>query len=412
MKNIIALVMACAFPMIVHAEEGKKLIWNNIPFVKAGSYYEFNAELSRTRADARLALMGELASLLVPMAYSTDDVVRLAQVLANTLIRFDGLVRQHAQEVHQGIPTSLADDFKAGLTQLNTDYRLNEGEQRTGLAQLAREDLQVIADRKVPLEHARKLIRDLRYLAYGSYTVVGAGTVRAVLTLEHVTTSRALSVSAQGPIAEVGGQLAKRVFDLLQREEFPNWDNPQPHLTWIAPAFPQVSVSAQVAARYCKGQKARLPYAEELLQASMAGPYRNGGVGPLIDHVAYIVADKNRFDEQYYYSTGEEGQAQTGGPLHTAAGHGALNGYYWCVRGEPSTDTLFNQAVYRLIRQNLQRNRDEVVVALEYVLAQKYALDSDPPVRDFRKKRTSQSFQSVESAVQFLAKNEVYLQLP
>ena len=412
MKLLIAVFLACVLSANACADDGKKLIWNQIPFVKAGNYFEFNAELSKTRAEARGELMGQLSSLLLPLAYSTDDVVRLAQVLANTLVRFDALVRQHAEEVHRGIPASLADDFKASLDHFAVEHRLNDNEQRTGLAYLDRDELRKLSLRKLPVEQARKIMHDIRYLAYGSYTVVDRRVVRAVLTLEDLLTSRVLNVSAQGPIGDVGGLLATKVFDILQGDEYPNWENPQPQLTWIAPAAPQSTVNATLAARYCNGQNARLPYAEELMQAAMAGPYRKGGIGPLKDHSVYIVADKNRFDEQYFYGTGEEAQSQTGGPLYTAAGHGPLTGYYWCVRGAPSNETLFNQAVYRLIRQNLQVNRPEVVFALEYVLANTYDANSDPLGHEVGKAQKPPSFQSLKGAIQFLAKNEIFLQVP
>jgi hypothetical protein len=412
MKLLIAFFLAYVLAVSACADEGKKLIWNQIPFVKAGNYLEFNAELSRTRAEARSELLGEFSALLLPLAYSTDDVVRLAQVLANTLVRFDGLVRQHGEEVHRGIPASLAEDFKAGLDQLVSEHRLNDNEQRTGLAYLDRDELRKLSSRKIPVEEARRVMHDIRFLAYGSYTIVGRRVVRAVLTLEDLLTSRVLNVSAQGPIGDVGGLLAARVFDILQGDEYPNWENPQPQLTWIAPAAPQSMVNAMLAARYCAGQKARLPYAEELMQAAMAGPYRTGGIGPLKNHAVYIVADKNRFDEQYYYGTGEEAQSQTGGPLYTGAGHGPLTGYYWCVRGAPSNETLFNQAVYRLIRQNLQVNRPEVVFALEYVLANTYDTNSDPLGHEVGKAQKQPSFQSLKGAIQFLAKNEIFLQVP
>lgn len=412
MKLIVAFILASVFSASAFAEEGKKLIWNNIPFVKAGNYLEFNAELSKTRAQARSELLGELTALLVPLAYSSDDVVRLTQVLANTLVRFDGLVRQHAAEVHQGIPVSLSDDFKAGMDRLANEHRLNDNERRTGLAYLAREDLQQMAQRKSPADEARKLMRALRYLAYGSYTVTGRGVVRAVLTLEDLVTARSLSFSAQGPIDEVGGLLAAKVFDALQGNEYPNWENSQIQLTWIAPSFPQTRVSAPVAARYCQSQHARLPFAEEMLAAAMAGPYRKGGIGPMLRDAVYIVADKHRHDEPYYYGTSEEAQTQTGGPLYTSAGHGTLLAHYWCVRGEPSSATLFNQAVFRLIRQNLERNRHDLVFALEYVLTNTKDLAADPLGHDFGRTRGRVAFQSKESAIQFLAENEVFLQLP
>ena len=413
MKLVVALILVHLFCAGASAAEpGKKLIWANIPFVKGGNYAEFEAELSKTRAKARGELLGELASLLIPLASSSNDVAGLAQVLAITIVQFDELARQHAKEVHEGIPASLAEDFRAGVDRFYKDRRLNDIEQQTGLASMSRGDLRDMTRKKMPLADALKLVRDLRFVAYGTYTVIDRGNVRAVLNLEDLITLRVRSFSAQGPVGDVGGLLAGKVVDFLQGVEYPNWENPQPQLTWIAPAFPQTKVSAQLAARYCEGQKARLSYTAELLQAALGGNYRKGGIGPLIGNSEYIVADQNRYDGQYYYTTSETAQAQTGGPVHTAAGHGTVTGYYWCVRGTPSRDTLFDQAIYRLIRQNQQAMRRDVVVALEYVLIKRNEFGSEPRGSGPGAIPYDGSFMSLESAVQFLAENGVYLQFP
>ncbi|MSQ60319.1 MAG: hypothetical protein EXR36_11935 [Betaproteobacteria bacterium] len=353
-----------------------------------------------------------MAYLLVPLASSSDDVARLAQVLAGTIVQFDGLARRHAQEVHEGISVSLSEDFRAAVNSFYTERRLNESEQRTGLVWMSGEDLQKMSRKEMPVAEALKMVRELRFLAYGTYTVAGRGTVRVVLNLEDLLTLRIKSFSAQGPIDEVGWLLANKVMDFLQGMVYPNWENPQPQLTWIAPSFPQTKVRAQLAVRYCEGQKARLPYAVELLQASMAGNYREGGIGPLISNATYIVADRNRYDEQYYYSTFENAQTQTGGPLHTSAGHGSVTGYYWCVRGEPSKETLFDQALYRILRQNQQQKRKEVVFALEYVLARRNDLGSEPLALGPGGKSYKDVFISQENAVQFLAEQGIFLKFP
>ncbi|HYL17547.1 MAG TPA: hypothetical protein VEV20_02640 [Burkholderiales bacterium] len=405
---ILVLVSAAA----AAGEDGKKLIWGNIPLVKAGNYYEFDAELSRTRATARGEALDELAALLIPLASSSDDVARLAGVVATTIMEFDNLVRRHADQVHQGIPISLAEDFRSGLDRFYMERRLTDREQRTGFAYVSRDDLQSMSRQATSVNEALQFVRDLRYLAYGSYTVLDRGQVRVVLHLEDLMTSRVHSFGADGPVGEVGELLAVKVMDFLQGVEYPSWQNPQPQLIWIAPASPETKVRAQLAARYCEGQKARLPYASELLQAAMAGNYREGGIGPLLDHATYIVADRNLHDEQYYYTTGEEAQLQTGGPLHTSAGHGTIIGYYWCVRGEPSKDALFDQAIYRLIRQSQQQHRASVVSALEYVLAQRNDLGLESVQRGTGTNAGDGSFPSLEGAVQFLAQNGVFLQLP
>src|SRR5690349_18672865 len=90
----VALVVAQLLCMGVSAAaEARQLIWGSIPFVKGANYYEFNAELSKTRAEARAEPLGELASLLIPLASSSDDVARLAQVMAGSVMKFDDLVR-------------------------------------------------------------------------------------------------------------------------------------------------------------------------------------------------------------------------------------------------------------------------------------------------------------------------------
>jgi hypothetical protein len=412
MRIVAAFILVLVSAAAGAAEDGKKLIWGNIPLVKAGNYYEFDAELSRTRAAARGEALDELAALLIPLASSSDDVARLARVVATTVIQFDDLVRRHADEVHQGIPIALVEDFRSGLDRFYVERRLTDREQRTGFAYRSRDDLQSMSRQATSVNEALQFVRDLRYIAYGSYTVLDRGKVRVVLHLEDLMTSRVRSFAADGPVAEVGELLAVKVMDFLQGVEYPIWQNPQPQLTWIAPASPETKVRAQLAARYCEGQKARLPYASELLQAAMAGNYREGGIGPLLDHSTYIVSDRDRYDEQYYYTTGEEAQVQTGGPLHTSAGHGTIIGYYWCVRGEPSKETLFDQAVYRLIRENQQRHRSSVVNALEYVLAQRNELGFQPVRSATGPIPGDRSFPSLAGAVQFLAENGVFLQLP
>ena len=412
MRIALAFTLALLSAASVAAEDGKKLIWGNIPLVRAGNYYEFDAELSKTRAMARGEAVDELAALLIPLASSSDDVARLARVVATTILQFDDLVRRHADQAHQGIPASLVEDFRSGLDRFYRERRLTDGEQRTGFAYVSRDDLQSMSRQATSINEALQFVRDLRYIAYGSYTVLDRGKVRVVLHLEDLMTSRVRSFGADGPVAEVGELLAVKLMDFLQGVEYPSWQNPQPQLTWIAPASPETKVRAQLAARYCEGQKARLPYASELLQAAMAGNYREGGIGPLLDHSTYIVADRDRYDEQYYYTTGAEAQIQTGGPLHTSAGHGTIIGYYWCVRGAPSKGTLFDQAIYRLIRQNQQQHRASVVSALEYVLAQRNDLGLQPVRSGSGAIPGDTSFPSLEGAVQFLAENGVFLQLP
>src|SRR5690242_12933619 len=266
MRGVLLIGLLFCSAAAARAEEGKQLIWGNVPFVKGASYYEFEAELSKTRSAARAQELGDFNALFMPLAFSGDDMGRLARVLSGTILQFDELVRRHAKEVHENVGLSLAEDFKAGIERYYQDRRLNDAEQRSGLAFISQEHLQAMSRNRLNLAEARALIRDLRFLAYGNYTIVGRGTVRATLNLEDLATLRVRTFSAQGSIAEVGDTLAEKVQDFLQSVPYPSWENPQPQLTWVAPAFPQTKVSAQLAAQYCASQRARLPYASELVQ--------------------------------------------------------------------------------------------------------------------------------------------------
>lgn len=412
MRIILALL---ASAILLHPEaqagEDQRLIWGNVPIVKSADYAEFNAELARSRAQARRELLGDFASLLIPLAGSTDDVVGLAHVLAATVQRFDELARRHAAEAHQGIGLALQGDFKAGVESIFRDHRLNEPEQRTGFAFASKDDLGTPHRTALPIREALALVRDLRYLAYGSYVLVERGVVRVVLHLEDLHTARVRTFTAQGPIEEVGGRVARRVVDFLQGTEYPAWENPQTHLTWIAPAFPQNRVRAEVAARYCQGQRARLPYTSELVQAALGGPFRAGGIGPLVKDSFYVVADRNRHDEQHFYSTREDAQSQTGGPVLTSAGLGVVTGYYWCVRGEPSRETMLDQALYRLLRAQRERQRTDVVLALEYVIASRHDPGADPEARGVAGQSTAEAFGSLEGALRYLTDNGLHVEL-
>ena len=118
-KIVLALLLSQLFCVSAFAAaESKKLIWGNLQFWPAGNYSEFEAEFSKTRAQARSEVLGDLGSLLIPLAWSSYDVPALAQVLATNVLQFDELVRRHAQQVHEGISVSLAEDFKSGVDRI------------------------------------------------------------------------------------------------------------------------------------------------------------------------------------------------------------------------------------------------------------------------------------------------------
>lgn len=372
-------------PPVVSAHEGK--IWSNVPFIQAGNFHEFEAELSLTRTQARQQLLNEFGSLHIPLAMTTSDITGLAMVLAQIIQDFDSLVRIHADQAHRNIDLSLSKLLLAEYDELFEKHRIPEYRQR-GRFYTAEIEPQNMA-------------KNLRFIAYGSYTVVSGGQVKATLTLEELFSGKTRSFVVTGKIQKAAKLLAQKLFDFFHSNRYPEWINPQPHLEWIAPPAPEQAMLAIVARRFCRGQNARLPFAEELIQASLGGDYRQGGI-KLERNRYYVVADRQRHVDQYYYNTYPWGNTQTGGPVHTDAGLGRVQAYVWCVRGLPSTNVRLVQSIYRLIR--MHSHHKNILGALEFLLVHL----QDFGMRDW----AASDFQSLKHAQDFLATQGLMVEVP
>jgi hypothetical protein len=122
----------------------------------------------------------------------------------------------------------------------------------------------------------------------------------------------------------------------------------------------------------------------------------------------YIVADRQRSDEQHYYSTGPNGVTRTGGPVHTAAGYGRITGYFWCVKGAPSSEVLFFESLYRVLRKvRADRNSPpETAPALEYLLWNLEDFGANPSLN------LGYRFHSVSDAVEALNQKGIRIRVP
>lgn len=377
--------MAEGLPLLATETEGK--IYANIPFIRGGNFHEFAAELSLTRAQARAQLLNEFGSLLFPLAMSTPDITGLAMVLGRIIKDFDILVRKHADAAHDRIPESLSHIVMAEYDELFEIHRISP-HMHSG---------RFYAGSKNPNE----MIKQMRFIAYGSYTVISGGQVKATLTLEEVFNGKTKSFTASGRLNDAAKILAQKLFDFFQSNRYPEWINPNPDLEWIAPPAPDRPMLATTARRYCQGQQARVPFAEELIQADLGGNYRQGGVR-LIKNRFYVVADRGRSVDQYYYNTFAYANTQTGGPVHTDAGHGRIQAHIWCVKGMPGKNIRLVQSIYRLIRK--YNGQSKVTAALEFLLVHL----QDYSMRDW----AAGDFLSVDAAVAELNHHGIQVEVP
>lgn len=376
-------------------------VWPEMVFLRGADYAEFEYTMSQNRDMVRRMLLREFGDLFIPMAAANADLNELAKTLFQIVMAFDQVHNMHKDEAVQGIDISFENQFRAEIDGLYRAYGIGDELRRLDFLYAGSptvKDLKAHSQRaSLPME----VFNNMDYVLYGSYTMLGKANISVTLTVEKLKTGQTRSFEVTAPISSAMKLLARKVFDFFQSNEYAEWVDPQPNLQWIPSAPAQPKTTATIAKLFCRGQKARFPYARELLLASQGTSYRPGGIPPLQENDIYMVLDKQYWDEQYYFFTGTSGEA-TGGPVRTGAGYGVINGSYWCVRGPVSKEVKFYEDVYELVRN--PETREPVRIALECILAK---LD-DFGARDEHAK----AFPTIQKAVQFLEKEGYTIQLP
>jgi hypothetical protein len=395
------------------ASRGQPLrIHSQFVILPRADFAEFEATFQHTLAQARQQLEGEFMGMLEPLAYMTDDLPSLAMVIGRLMEQFEHMAKTHRAEVHAGVPAGLADQIIATFDQYYRELGLADSSRKAQFSDLPISAEQALRKLRSGLAltptEAANLRAGLDYLIVGGYSIMPGGTVSVAIRLVEVRTGRIHSFSVRDRASAVGAAAGRALFRFFQENRYAEWQNPAPQLTWIPQPAPVERVLASVARLACRSQGARLPYARELVQASLAGEFRRGGIERLTPHVDYIIADRQRSDEQHYYATGPSGQSRTGGPVHTSAGFGRITGYFWCVQGAPAPEVIFFESLYRVLRRvrATSTTPSEVSAALEFVLnyLEDFGALQDSSVR--------RRFPSIEAALALLQANGIVISIP
>ena len=380
--------------------DGVAYIWPEIVFARGADYAEFAYTMSQNRDQVRKMLLQEFGELLLPMAYANADVNELAKTILGAILTFDGMHAAHKDEAVQGLGVSFEHGLRAELDRLFMANMISDSRRRVEFLSKAAYAYKGVkagaSDPALPVG----AMKSVDFLIHGSYTLLGKNGIQVTVTLEKLTGGTSRSFTASEPINEVMPVLAKQLFDFFQANEYQEWVNPQPHLQWLPSSVTQPEATATEGKLYCRGQGARLPYARELLLSSQGGNYLPGGIPPLKFGV-YLVADKQRHDEQHYFFTDSSWDA-TGGPVRPSAGYGTIRASYWCVKGTPSAEVRFYESLYRLRRESADA---EVTRALECLLLK---LD-DFGASDYF---CGGAYPSAEKAQEFLARKGYVIELP
>ncbi len=155
------------------------------------------------------------------------------------------------------------------------------------------------------------------------------------------------SFEGNGQLVDCISQVAAGIFYSVMNNEFPNWVNPNPNLTWIAGPKNANQLSFKEAKLYCLGQSARLPLASEFLLAQQGGAFRNGGVERILNGEIYFVGDLMRQAGVNYYVTTKATAFGIQTDVQAVVGQ---TGYVWCVKGTMNQTDTYIQKIYSLRR--------------------------------------------------------------
>ena len=122
-------------------------------------------------------------------------------------------------------------------------------------------------------------ISRIRYLMYGTFSHLGKGLFLVTLHVTDGKNSRTESFSVKASLQTAARALVQKLFDGAQKEADRMWHlDEKERKKWIVPQQ-KGRGSFQEARLFCESQKARLPYARELMVALFGGTYHPGGVG-------------------------------------------------------------------------------------------------------------------------------------
>ena len=363
-------------------------IWHLVPFHAGGDLAQYETTLAQNRDQVRRSLTEELVGSLQKMSQSGAPVEALLEPMAQILVMFDLMHDLHKARDQARIDFSVESQLKASLDALFTANDVRDAERRIQFSRGALpQDLRAYLQGGSPgsgvggrlsrddaaHRQAFAMQQQIDFLAHGSFTHVGGGDFQLTLHLTNIRNGAMRSLEARGPLGQATRQLAQKMFDLFQKNDYPAWDAGPAPLQWLAPpANParddprsaSFGYAFQEAATYCRARGYRLPYARELLMAESGSAHKAGGIGRLLPQTNYPVLDRRHAWSDHVLRL-EDGQASALRPVTAFS----AKGLFWCVKGEPAREIMTLETVWRLHREHQAgdgSNRD-IFAAVEMI---------------------------------------------
>ena len=370
-------------------------IWPQIVFTQGADFSNFDYTISQTRDSVRKQFWSELnGTLLNPMLLSNQDASALAPILAEILLTFDQVHKKHVNDAYEGVSQSLESLLKASFDQQLANFGIREQKVRFSAGPNLSQAIAAAAQagKTISLEAALEAMTDIDYILYGNVSIASPGYVNITLTLQDYRSGDTRTFTHSGEIQSAITALGQQLFSFFYSNTYEEWINPQPNLKWLPSPPGKHYYDAGFAISFCNSQGARLPYSLELMLAGSLSQYQDGGIN-LAPNETYIVADKKKVNDQYYFHTDQYGA--TGGPVRPDGGMSR----FWCVKGEPIDNVRYIEGLYKIFRHS--KDSLEILKAVRYILNQM----QDPAMLDI----WPTDFDSISEAENVLRKNGYYL---
>lgn len=387
-------------------------LWAQIPFIQAGNLGQYQSTMAQGRDGTRRQLWRELMNEVQNLAAQGAMVEKMIEPMAKILLDFNKIYDENKKVDSVGIDLALESQFKGQFDSLYRQWDVRAHQRKVQFAEGAiRQGIdnnikQLQAPNKA--QAAQDIYGVLDYVAYGTFSSLGGGQFQLSLHISSLKNGNQRSFESTGRLNEALAGLAQQFFDFFQKNDYPAWQTPYKALTWMAMPINtgKQSYSFPEAQQYCQQQGYRLPYARELIAAAAGTQYQPGGIFSLRNFENYAVADVREVRGGHWLTMGNE--TATGGPINSFADS---KGSFWCVKGKASSQILFVEQLWTLIRAHRSTNL-EAFQALETI---RFEISDFGAKKEFfvgAQPRLVQTYESIEMAQEVLKKNGIKLSIP
>jgi len=336
MKLHLAAALSLCFLNASAFAASKARIASFVDVIMGGDIGQYEETKTMHRNETRQMYMHEVVDAALALSQGMFDPGAYLSQLQQIQDIADGKRAQNAKIDEAGIGVSAGELLKAEIENLYQVNQITATERKIEFASVLDEaGGKVKVNKKANFDHFISM--NISHMGHGYFNIVA--------TL-HSDKGQDKTFNGIGSIETAIQVVAERIFKNFMTDERPAWVNPNEGLVWIQGPSGDIRLDEQGALSYCAGQNARLPYADELIQAQLGTGYRHGGIASARPGEIYFIKDLQR---QGGVKMVLEVLSDKGTKLNVTGANGR-RGKVWCVMGQVSERNQFIQKLFSMRR--------------------------------------------------------------